>query len=153
VCLELEESMLFDVSWVQVFITKHFSNPTHKTESETANRWETTNSNQQHGPIKLSSQIRNKEQSINTIWLYLLACSKAPPEALQRLSRRSENLCTFSGSQECLPVDWLDLTNEPHPRFSVQGDILIAGGDALRIQPPSSLVMSRICILWRWTSS
>jgi hypothetical protein len=33
-----------------------FSNPTHKTKTGTANRWETTNSNP-HGPTELSSQL------------------------------------------------------------------------------------------------
>jgi hypothetical protein len=46
----------------------------------------------------------------------------------------------FLGSERCescqgpssFPVDSLDLTNEPHPRFPVQGRILSFGGDALR---------------------
>jgi hypothetical protein len=45
----------------KIFLTSKFSylpfsNPTHKTKTWTANRWETTNSNP-HGPIKLSSQL------------------------------------------------------------------------------------------------
>jgi len=46
----------------------------------------------------------------------------------------------FQGSESCkscqgpssFPVDSLDLTYEPHPRFPVQGHILSVGGDALR---------------------
>jgi hypothetical protein len=30
-----------------------------------------------------------------------------------------------------LPVDSLDLTHEPHPRFPLEGHILNIGGDAL----------------------
>jgi hypothetical protein len=42
------------ISWIQVWLFT-FSNPTQKTKTGTANRWETTNSNPP-GPIKLSSQ-------------------------------------------------------------------------------------------------
>ncbi len=46
----------------------------------------------------------------------------------------------FQGSESCslfqgpsnLPVDLLDLTDEPHPRFPVPGHILSVGGDPLR---------------------
>jgi hypothetical protein len=41
-----------NISHIQVLVT-FFSNPTHKTEIGTANRWETTNSNPS-GPIKPS---------------------------------------------------------------------------------------------------
>ncbi len=63
-----------------------------------------------------------------------------------KLSIQSETGCNFTGfirliqgSESCacyqgprsFPVDSLDLTNEPHPRFLVQGHILSVGGDAL----------------------
>jgi hypothetical protein len=34
-----------------------------------------------------------------------------------------------------LPVDPLDMTAAPHPRFPVQGHILSTGGDAVSIRP------------------
>ncbi len=42
----------------------------------------------------------------------------------------SESCAYFQGPRS-LPVDSLDFTDEPHPRFLVQGHILIIGGDAL----------------------
>jgi hypothetical protein len=39
-----------------------------------------------------------------------------------------------------LPVDPLDWTDEPHPRFPVQGHILSIGGDALTKVPWSTSV-------------
>jgi hypothetical protein len=53
--------------------------------------------------------------------------------------------CAFFLGPRILPVDSLDLTDEPHPRFSVQGHILSVGGDGLRItwDNPSSPVNLR----------
>ncbi len=79
-------------------LEKYFSHPScsyllffqpHKTESGTANRWETTNSNP---PEPIKQPIRNREQSINTVWLCLLDCSKAPPGLWK--------LCFFPGSKQ-----------------------------------------------------
>jgi len=39
--------------------------------------------------------------------------------------------CGYFQGPRTLPVDSLDLTDEPHPRFLVQGHILSIGGDAL----------------------
>jgi hypothetical protein len=65
------------------------------------------------------------EQSINTVGLCLLDCSKTPPGLSER--------CAIFQGPSSLPVeDSLDLTNEPHPRFLVQGHILSIGGDALK---------------------
>ncbi len=81
---------------------------------------ETTNSNPL-GPIKLSSRSETEQGAVNkydlTVCL-LLDCSWAPPPSALK-------------SPTKFPVDSLDLTYEPHPRFPVQGHILNAGGDAL----------------------
>jgi len=54
-----------------------FPNPTHKTEIGTANGKKTANSNPP-GPIKLSSQSERGSNEMDTIWLYLLDCSRSP---------------------------------------------------------------------------
>ncbi len=46
------------------------------------------------------------------------------------LIQGSESCPSFQGPRT-LPVDSLDLTHEPHPRFLMQGHILRLGGDAL----------------------
>jgi hypothetical protein len=47
-----------------------------------------------------------------------------------RLIQGSES-CTCFQDPRNLPVDSLDLTDEPHRRFLVQGHVLSVGGDAL----------------------
>jgi hypothetical protein len=44
----------------------------------------------------------------------------------------SERCRVFQGPSSRLPVDSLDLTDQPHPRIPVQAHILNVGGDALR---------------------
>jgi hypothetical protein len=45
--------------------------------------------------------------------------------------------CKFFQPPRSPPVDSLDWTDEPHPRFPGQGHILSVGGDALSVQSPA----------------
>ncbi len=79
------------------FSYKFFSNPTHKTETATASRWETTNSNPD-GPIKAVNKYNL------TVFIRLF----------QGSSRALKSCAPFQGPSS-LPVDSLDSTDEPHP--------------------------------------
>jgi len=48
----------------------------------------------------------------------------------QSSSQGSESCAFFQGASS-LPEDSLDSTDEPHPRFLVQGHVVSVGGDAL----------------------
>ncbi len=97
-------------------------NPTHKTKTGTANRLETTKSNAS-GAIKLSSQSESGSSQINTIWLYLLYSSKAPPGPWK--------MWIFQGHGS-LPVDrFIGYDCCTSSKISSQGQILGTSGDAL----------------------
>jgi hypothetical protein len=71
-----------NISRIQVLVIKFFTTPPpHQIKTRTVNRWETTN-NKPPGPFKLPNPIRNKEQSINSIWLYSLHSCRAKPWAI-----------------------------------------------------------------------
>jgi hypothetical protein len=82
-----------NISHIQVFVTNFFfPNPTNKTETAIASRWETSNCNNPLGPIKLSSQSETwSTPSLSMICLcllhlfqgsilhgYVVCCSRVP---------------------------------------------------------------------------
>jgi hypothetical protein len=82
-------------------------NPTHKTNTGTANRWETTKSNAS-GAIKLSSQSESgSSQSIQFDCIYYTL-----PRLLQGHGR-----CGFFRVMAVQWIDSLAMTAAPHPRF------------------------------------
>jgi len=105
--VDLEHSSSFSVcDYAKIFLTSKcsyvlFSNPTHKTATATANRWETTNSNPA-GPIELSSQsttgvrlccaLYQPQQTMQKCWAKTIFC-------LAKLVRFN-----FSSSTFYLPV-------------------------------------------------
>ncbi len=52
-------------------------------------------------------------------------------------SSRALKAVHFFRGPSNLPMNSLDLTHEPHPRFLVQGHILSIGGDDLRTESPT----------------
>ncbi len=59
---------------------------------------------------------------------------------IQDFHLQGSKICHFLQGSSSLPVDPLDWTDEPHPRFLVQGHILSIGGDALTKVPWSTSV-------------
>jgi hypothetical protein len=117
-----------NISHIEVLVINFFSNPTHKTETGTASRGETTNTNPHKSTNQTIYPIRSStEQSINTIWLCLLDW-KVP-----RLVQSSEKLYMFSGyyqySSGFTRFDWWAWIQE----IPVQGHILSIGGDAVSL--------------------
>jgi len=107
-------------SHIQVLVTNFFSNPTHKTESGTASRWETTKSKQPSWAQ--SNHLPDQKQGPVTKYnLTVFIRLTAPGLALK-------GVVLFRASASSLP---LDFTDEPHPRFLVQGHMLSTIGDAL----------------------
>jgi hypothetical protein len=96
-----------------------FSNPTHKTETGTASRWETVKGN----PLwnnQTIYPIRNRDESINMILTMFIG-------PVQKL------WFVFIVPVVVQWIHWMDSGDEPHPRFLVQDHILSVGGDALTI--------------------
>ncbi len=97
-----------------------FSNSTHKTEIGTANRWRlviATHLYQSNYPAN-----QKQEGAVNKYNLTLFT------RLFQSVSRPWK-MCIFPGSRISLPVDPLDMTAAPHPRFPVHGHILSTCGE------------------------
>jgi hypothetical protein len=107
-------------SHIQVLVTNFFSNPTHKTKIGTASMWDITNSNPV-GPIKSNHLPDQKQGPVTKYNLTVFIRLTAPGLALK-------GVVLFRASASSLP---LDFTDEPHPRFLVQGHMLSTIGDAL----------------------
>jgi hypothetical protein len=100
-----------NISHIQVLVIYFSLNPGIKLKLGLQIGGESTNS-KPPGPIKLSSPIRNREQSINydlTVFIRLFFQG----------SSRSLEAMRFSRVRAVDPV--LDMTATPHPRFPVQG--------------------------------
>jgi len=113
----------------KIFFTSKFSyvlfcNPTNKTETGTANRWETTNS-KPHGPIIYDGPIRNTQQQLDHIY-YNLFCT-----ALLCLDPPTIT-CAIMMRQNHFPESNRYKSDFLHPFLTLQDHILSTAGDALR---------------------
>jgi len=103
-----------------------FCNPTNKTETRTANRWETTNSKQTTWTNHYDEPIRNTEQQLDHIYytVFLYSAAAVPRTSHDHL-RNYDEAKPFSGFK---PVQ----VGFSSSICTVQDHILSTAGNALR---------------------